>query len=50
VFYRDGRVDSLDVGLVDEDLPGLVAEGLDLALLEVLAALEALDLVVQVAD
>ena len=42
--YGHGGVDFLNVGLVDEDLAGEEAEGLYFGLFEVLAALEAGDL------
>ena len=47
--HRDRRIDPLDVGLFDEDLPGLGAEGFDLRLFDDLAAAQLLDLTVEVA-
>lgn len=47
--YRHGRIDTLYVALVHEDLARLLAKRLDLGLLEVFAALELLDLAVEVA-
>ena len=40
----DGRVDSLHVGLFDEDFPGLGAQGLDFGLFDDFASSELFDL------
>ena len=47
--HRHRRVHALHVALVDEDLPRPRTQRLDLALLQVLAALQLLDLAVEIA-